>query len=85
MQPERRREEGKREGAEVAEMVTKLGEQVRDVVTGFTGRAIGRAEYEFGVSQVLVAGETKQAAVDSRWIEEERLEPAPPGGTGFGS
>lgn len=66
-------------------VVTELGVQVRDVVTGFTGRAIARAEYEFDATKVLVAGETKQSAGDARWIEESRLEPAPPGGTGFGS
>jgi hypothetical protein len=61
----------------------KLGERVRDRVTGFEGTAIGRAEYLYDVASVLVAAETKQAAADSRWLAETRLEPVPPGATGF--
>lgn len=62
-----------------------LGKQYRDVVTGYVGRAIARAEYEFDSSKALIACETKQAPADARWIEEARLDdaPIPPGGTGF--
>jgi hypothetical protein len=52
-------------------------------VTGFEGEAIGRAEYLYEATTVLVASETKQAAADARWIPEARLEPSPPGTTGF--
>lgn len=65
----------------------QLGEQGRDVVTGFVGTVIARAEYLYEETSLLVVAETKQAAVDSRWIPETRVEPTgaksqPPGFSG---
>lgn len=63
----------------------ELGGKYRDVVSGFVGVAIARAEYLYEEPSVLVAAETRQAAADSRWIAEARMAPLPPGSTGFGS
>lgn len=62
-----------------------LGNDYRDGPSGFVGQAIARAEYLYEVPQVLLVAETKQAASDSRWIPESRLETLPPGATGFGA
>jgi hypothetical protein len=53
-----------------------LGVQLRDVVTGFTGIATGRAEYLTGCTQYALApkvdadGKVQQ----SEWFDEQRLE-----------
>lgn len=60
-----------------------LGEKGRDVVTGFVGTVIARAEYLYEETQLLVAAETKQAANDSRWIPETRIEPTEAKAPGF--
>jgi hypothetical protein len=62
-----------------------LGQRYRDVATGFEGTAIGRAVYLYEEASVLVIAETKQAAADSRWIAENRLEPANGRAAGFGA
>lgn len=61
-----------------------MGVQARDVVSGFTGMVIARAEYLYEESQVLVAARTGQGSVDSRWIAERRVEQTDAKAPGFG-
>lgn len=57
-------------------MKTELGVKYTDIVTGFTGVAIGRCEYITGCSQVLIAPRCKDESSkpDAEWIDEQRLE-----------
>jgi len=56
-------------------MTIQLGSKVRDIITGFTGIATGRAEYISGCSQLLVAPPLAKdgAARESEWFDEQRL------------
>ena len=56
-------------------MVIKLGEKVRDSISGFSGIATARAEYLFGCVRVLIE---PTALVDGKlaegeWFDEQRL------------
>jgi len=53
----------------------KLGSKVKDVVSGFSGIAIGRCEYITGCTQYGVApGVGKDGKIqESQWIDETRL------------
>lgn len=59
----------------------KLGQKVKDKVTGFTGIVIGKAEYLTGCNQYGVQPKvTKEQKVDSAiWFDEGRLEIVGPG------
>lgn len=60
---------------EGAAMMTMLGKQVRDRITGFTGVATARSEYLNGCVRILV--EAKEAAdgkLPSDWFDEQRIE-----------
>lgn len=56
-------------------MAIKLGEEVREVVTGFEGVVTGRAEYLSGCHQLLVAPKVKAdgAYAEGHWFDEQRL------------
>lgn len=57
-----------------------LGDRVKDLYTGFTGRATGRSEYIGGTTRILVEAESvKNAEPVSQWIDEPRLTFAPNG------
>ena len=54
----------------------KLGNKVRDNITGFTGIAVGRTEWLFGCSRIgIQATELKDGKpVETEWIDEQRVE-----------
>lgn len=56
----------------------KLGDKVRDVITGFEGIVTGHAEYVTGCDQYLLQPQIKAEAKDAtfpepRWFDENRL------------
>lgn len=53
----------------------RLGDRVRDVVTGFTGVASGYAVYLNGCVQWMVSPPVgaDSTVPDTKWIDEERL------------
>lgn len=57
-------------------MAIKLGQKVRDQITGFTGVVTGRCEYISGCHQVLVVPPVDKDGkhVDSQWYDEQRCE-----------
>lgn len=52
-----------------------LGQKVQDVITGFTGVAIGRVKYISGCNQCLVAPPVTQEGsfMEAVWLDEQRL------------
>ncbi len=55
----------------------KLGQKVRDKITGFTGIATGHAKYLTGCDQYLTqpdCGEDNKKYPGSNWFDEGRLE-----------
>ena len=54
----------------------KLGQKVRDKITGFTGLVTGKVEYITGCNQVLVCPPVKDdgTLVDSNWFDEQRID-----------
>lgn len=53
-----------------------LGHEVKDVISGFTGRATGHVIYVSGCNQVLVAPLYNKKELkwpDSVWIDDQRL------------
>lgn len=58
-------------------MAIKLGNKVRDTISGFSGVAAGRAEYMYGCNQILISPDRtgeNGAAIDSQWFDEQRVE-----------
>ena len=57
----------------------ELGQEVRDVITGFRGIATGRCNYISGCEQVLVQPTMKDDGTvpDARWYDDQRLEAVP--------
>ena len=55
-------------------MSVKLGEKVKDSLTGFEGTVVGRAEYLYGCVRCQLVGENPDKDV---WIDEQRLEAIP--------
>lgn len=53
----------------------KLGDRVRDALTGFMGVATGRAEYLYGCVQVQVTPRVLKEGkpVEPQWFDEQRL------------
>ena len=56
--------------------MVKLGSRVKDRITGFTGIASGRAEYQFGCAQVLITPEGLKDGqpLNAHWFDEQRVE-----------
>lgn len=56
-------------------MTIKLGSKVRDIISGFTGVATGRAEYISGCAQVLIGPVVGKDGSfrDGQWFDEQRL------------
>lgn len=54
----------------------KMGQFVKDIITGFAGRVTGRCEYITGCNQLLVQPPLKADGdfAEARWIDEDRLE-----------
>lgn len=57
-------------------MEIKLGQRVRDVISGFSGTVTGTVRYITGCNQVLVQPPAKPdgASVDSAWVDVSRIE-----------
>ena len=54
--------------------MVKLGDKVKDRITGFKGIVTGKADYLFGCTQCLIAPMMKGKSVnDGAWIDEQRL------------
>jgi hypothetical protein len=56
--------------------MAKLGNLVKDKITGFAGIVIGRAEYLNGCISVLVQPEgvtSEGQPIESHWFDEQRL------------
>ena len=65
--------------------MVKLGEKVKDSITGFEGTVTARAEYLYGCVRVEVtpAALKDGVPVESQWFDEQRtsaLSEAPSGG-----
>ncbi len=54
--------------------MVKLGDKVKDSITGFEGVAVSRTEYLYGCVRVGVEGSTKPG--ESFWFDEQRLSTA---------
>ena len=55
----------------------KLGDKVKDSISGFEGIVTGRAEYLYGCVRVLVQPESLQddgKLAEDTWIDEQRLD-----------
>ena len=55
----------------------KLGNKVRDNITGFDGIATGRCVYLFGCAQILVSPDRLDkdgAEIKGVWFDEQRIE-----------
>jgi len=54
----------------------ELGQEVKDVITGFKGVATGRAQYITGCDQYLVQPTCKKDGKypDSAWLDDGKLE-----------
>jgi hypothetical protein len=54
----------------------KLGSKVKDVLTGFTGRATARVEYEYGCARIFIEpGEMKDGKpIEGIYFDEQRVE-----------
>ena len=53
-----------------------LGDEVRDIVTGFEGMATGRAEYLFSAAEIQVQPrqlDDRGLPIDPVWVRESRL------------
>lgn len=54
----------------------KLGDRVKDSISGYEGVVIGKAEYLYGCVQILVQPESLQEngkPAASRWMDEQRF------------
>ncbi len=50
------------------------GDKVKDIVTGFVGVVVGRAEYLTGCRQVCVSPAVRGGKCeDARWFDEDRV------------
>jgi len=51
----------------------KLGQKVKDSITGFEGIAIAKCEYLNGTSMYEVTASDSSNKLDSHWIDTSRL------------
>ena len=55
--------------------MVKLGQKARDIITGFEGIVIGRAEYLYGCAQYgLMPPVVDGRLTGSEWFDEGRIE-----------
>ncbi len=57
--------------------MVKLGDVVKDSITGFRGKVTGITEYLYGCKQALVTPQKMKddgTAFDSQWIDDQRLD-----------
>lgn len=58
-------------------MAVKLGNKVRDSITGFEGIATGRCEYLYGCTQIVITPDKLSPdgkRLDGEWFDEQRVE-----------
>lgn len=56
--------------------MVQLGQKCRDVVTGFEGLCMGKAQYLTGCNQVLLVPQRLSAEgkrLDGEWLDEQRV------------
>ena len=56
--------------------MVKLGDRVKDIISGFEGIATGRIEYLYGCSQIQIVPETMDKdgkKRDAQWLNEQRV------------
>lgn len=57
--------------------MVKLGNKVRDAITGFAGIATGRTVYLYGCAQILITPDRLAEdgkRLDGEWFDEQRVE-----------
>lgn len=54
----------------------KLGNQVRDIYTGFTGIATARTDWLFGCSRICIEPQELKDGkpIEGQWFDEQRVE-----------
>lgn len=54
----------------------KLGDKVRDMITGFTGIAVGRTDWLYGCARIGVEPTELRdgKTVETHWFDEQRVE-----------
>jgi len=59
--------------------MVKLGQKVRDKITGLEGIATARTEFLYGCVRVLIDPEGLHDGkpIESQWLDEQRLEEKP--------
>jgi hypothetical protein len=65
-------------------ILVKLGDKVKDSLTGFEGVATARTEYLYGCVHVCVTptGLKDGKPIESQWFDEQRIDPASVAGDG---
>ena len=58
------------------ETMIKLGDNVRDNISGFSGIATGRSEFLFGCKRILIEPKELKDGIpiSGQWIDEQRIE-----------
>jgi hypothetical protein len=56
------------------EDLPQLGQQVREIVSGYLGVVVGQCEYLWGCHQVLVARAAEGVKPESEWFDVGRVE-----------
>ncbi|MDD5358234.1 MAG: hypothetical protein PHX80_03755 [Candidatus Nanoarchaeia archaeon] len=58
-------------------MKYELGQEVKDIITGFSGIITGRCEYLTGCNHYAIQSRTLKDGkpADYEWLDESRLEP----------
>lgn len=59
-------------------MQIKLGQKVKDVVTGFEGTAVGKIECLTSVTRIQIVRQHTDGKMQEEWIDEARLEVTSP-------
>lgn len=62
-----------------AQFMIAMGTEVKDTITGFSGKVVARCEYITGCNQYLITpGVDKEGSLrDSTWVDEQRIELVP--------
>lgn len=57
-------------------MSVSLGSKVRDSISGFTGIATGRSDFQYGCSRILIEPSELHDGkpVEGHWFDEQRVE-----------
>jgi len=57
-------------------MAVKLGSRVKDIITGFTGIAVGYSKWMYGCNRIVVESESLKDGkpLGNEWFDEQRVE-----------